>query len=53
MKDPALGAEAEKQHVDINPIGAKEIEQYIARAYETPKHLVSRAMEAQGSTGAE
>jgi tripartite-type tricarboxylate transporter receptor subunit TctC len=53
MKDPVFVAEAEKQHVDISPIGAKEIEEFIARAYETPKHLVTRAMEAQGRTGAE
>lgn len=53
MKDPVFLAEAEKQHVDISPIGAKEIEQFIARAYETPKPLVQRAMEAQGRTGSE
>ena len=48
MKDPAFVAEAEKLRIEIDPIDGAEIDRFIARAYETPELLVTRAMEAQG-----
>jgi tripartite-type tricarboxylate transporter receptor subunit TctC len=53
LKDSDFLAEAEKLQIEIVPTTAAEIEQFITRAYETPKALIDRANLAQGRTGAE
>jgi tripartite-type tricarboxylate transporter receptor subunit TctC len=50
LKDSAFLAEAEKLQVEIVPTSGAEIEQFIMRAYETPKALIDRATLAQGRT---
>jgi tripartite-type tricarboxylate transporter receptor subunit TctC len=50
MKDPAFLAEADKLKLEISPIGAAEIENYISQAYATPEPLIKRAMAAQNRT---
>ena len=52
MKDPVFLAEAEKMRVEISPITPQQMEQFIARAYDTPKAVIERAMAAQGRTEA-
>jgi len=51
MKDPAFLAEAQKSLFDVNPLTGEEMEQILRRAYATPKALVQRAAELNGSGG--
>ncbi len=51
MKDPAFLAEAEKSMFDVDPLTGEEMEQILKRAYGTPKALVHRAAELNGSGG--
>jgi len=51
MKDPAFLAEAQKSLFDVNPLTGEEMEQVLRRAYATPKALVQRAAELNGSGG--
>jgi tripartite-type tricarboxylate transporter receptor subunit TctC len=51
MKDPAFLAEAEKSLFDVDPLNGEEMEQILRRAYATPKALVQRAAEFNGSGG--
>jgi tripartite-type tricarboxylate transporter receptor subunit TctC len=51
MKDPAFLAEAEKSLFDVDPLTGEEMEQILRRAYATPKELVQRAAEFNGSGG--
>jgi tripartite-type tricarboxylate transporter receptor subunit TctC len=51
MKDPAFLAEAEKSMFDVDPITGEEMQRILARAYATPKPLVQRAAEFNGSGG--
>jgi tripartite-type tricarboxylate transporter receptor subunit TctC len=51
MKDPAFLAEAEKLLFDVDPLNGGEMEQILRRAYATPKALVQRAAEFNGSGG--
>lgn len=51
MKDPAFLAEAQKSLFDIDPLSGEEMEQILRRAYATPKALVQRAAELNGSGG--
>jgi len=51
MKDPAFLAEAEKSMFDVTPVSGEEMEQILKRAYATPKTLVERAAELNGSGG--
>lgn len=44
MKDKAFLAEADKQQMEITPVGGAEIERLIARIYQTPKAVVQRAI---------
>ncbi|MGH7087809.1 MAG: Bug family tripartite tricarboxylate transporter substrate binding protein [Stellaceae bacterium] len=46
MKDPAFLAEAEKTHIDINPVGGSEIDTMLAELYATPKPLIAKAAAA-------
>jgi tripartite-type tricarboxylate transporter receptor subunit TctC len=43
MKDPAFLAEAKQQRVDISPVAASEIDEFMERAYKTPSKIVARA----------
>jgi tripartite-type tricarboxylate transporter receptor subunit TctC len=43
MKDPAFLADAKQAHVDINPVSAGEIDEFMEKAYRTPKTVVDRA----------
>lgn len=51
MKDPAFLAEAEKSLFDINPLTGEEMEAILHRAYATPKSMIRRAGELNGSGG--
>ena len=51
MKDPAFLAEAEKSIFDVDPLTGEEMEQILKRAYATPKALIQRAAEFNGSGG--
>jgi len=51
MKDPAFLAEAQKSMFDVDPLTGEEMEQILRRAYATPKELVQRAAEFNGSGG--
>ncbi len=46
MRDPQFLAEAKKQSMDVNPLGAIDIEQLITELYATPKQVVDRAAQA-------
>jgi tripartite-type tricarboxylate transporter receptor subunit TctC len=43
MRDPEFLAEAKKQSMDVNPLGASSIERLIGELYATPKQVVDRA----------
>ncbi|HXJ01432.1 MAG TPA: hypothetical protein VNH44_09415 [Micropepsaceae bacterium] len=43
MKDPAFLADARKLMLDVDPVGAKEIDALIATLYATPKDVVAEA----------
>ncbi len=51
MKDPAFLAEAQKSMFDVDPLSGEEMETILRRAYATPKALVQRAAEFNGSGG--
>jgi tripartite-type tricarboxylate transporter receptor subunit TctC len=51
MKDPAFLAEAEKSLFDVDPLTGEEMHDILTRAYATPKGLVKRAAEFNGSGG--
>ena len=51
MKDPAFLAEAEKGMLDVDPVSGEEMEQILQRIYATPKALIQRAAEFNGSGG--
>jgi tripartite-type tricarboxylate transporter receptor subunit TctC len=51
MKDPAFLAEAEKSMFDVDPLTGEEMEQILQRAYATPKAIVERAAQLNGSGG--
>jgi hypothetical protein len=44
-------AEAPKSLFDVDPLSGEEMEQILRRAYTTPKALVQRAAEFNGSGG--
>jgi tripartite-type tricarboxylate transporter receptor subunit TctC len=43
LVDPEFRAEAEKAQLEIEPLTAREIEQFLAKAYASPKPIVQRA----------
>jgi len=49
MKDPAFIADIEKQKLEMNPLGGDEMQAHIAEVYQTPKHIVARAVDATKS----
>jgi len=51
IKDPAFLAEAEKGLLDVDPLTGEEMERILRQAYATPKPLVQRAAEFNGSGG--
>jgi tripartite-type tricarboxylate transporter receptor subunit TctC len=51
MKDPAFLAEARKSLFDVDPLTGEEMERILRQAYATPKELVKRAAEFNGSGG--
>jgi tripartite-type tricarboxylate transporter receptor subunit TctC len=51
MKDAVFLAEAQKSLFDVDPLTGEEMEQVLKRAYATPKVLVQRAAEFNGSGG--
>jgi tripartite-type tricarboxylate transporter receptor subunit TctC len=51
MKDPAFLAEAKKSLFDVDPLTGEEMERILRQAYATPKALVQRAAEFNGSGG--
>lgn len=42
MSDPELKKDAERQGLDINPVRGEEINQLLARIYETPPELIEK-----------
>jgi hypothetical protein len=51
MKDPAFLAEAQKSMFDVDPLTGEEMEAILQRAYATPKAIVDRAAQLNGSGG--
>jgi hypothetical protein len=51
MKGPAFLAEAQKSLFDVDPLIGEEMERILRRAYATPKAMVQRAAELNGSGG--
>jgi tripartite-type tricarboxylate transporter receptor subunit TctC len=43
MKDADFLAEAKKQHMDVNPLTAKGVEEIVAEVYSTPKAVLDKA----------
>jgi tripartite-type tricarboxylate transporter receptor subunit TctC len=43
LLDPEFRAEAEKAQLEIEPLTAREIEQFLAKAYASPRPIVQRA----------
>ncbi len=46
MRDAEFLAEAKKLNVDINPLGAKALDQILAELYATPKDVLEKAAQA-------
>jgi tripartite-type tricarboxylate transporter receptor subunit TctC len=46
MRDPEFLGEAQKLNMDINPLGAKQMEDLLAELYATPKSVVEKAAQA-------
>jgi len=46
MKDPEFLADAKKLNIDVNPVGAKALNELLAELYATPKDVVKKAGEA-------
>jgi tripartite-type tricarboxylate transporter receptor subunit TctC len=46
MKDPEFLGEAQKLNLDINPVGAKTIDDLLAELYATPKDVLEKAAQA-------
>jgi tripartite-type tricarboxylate transporter receptor subunit TctC len=46
LNSEALRAEADKMHLDVDPIAGDELQVLVAGLYATPKHLVERARQA-------
>jgi tripartite-type tricarboxylate transporter receptor subunit TctC len=46
MKDPEFLADAKKLNIDVNPVGAKALNDLLAELYATPKDVVKKASEA-------
>jgi tripartite-type tricarboxylate transporter receptor subunit TctC len=49
MTDPAFLADAEKSLLDVDPLSGEEMERILRAAYATPRALVRRAAELNGS----
>jgi tripartite-type tricarboxylate transporter receptor subunit TctC len=48
MKDPALLAEAQKQHLNISPMSGIEVQTMVEQLYRTPQSVKERAREILG-----
>lgn len=48
MKDKEFLADAEKRHFEIDPVSGAEMDQILKAAYETPKEIVTKAIELIG-----
>jgi tripartite-type tricarboxylate transporter receptor subunit TctC len=46
MKDPEFLGEAQKLNLDVNPVGAKTIDDLLAELYATPKDVLEKAAQA-------
>jgi tripartite-type tricarboxylate transporter receptor subunit TctC len=46
MKDPEFLADAKRLNIDVNPVGAKALNELLAELYATPKDVVKKAGEA-------
>src|SRR5215216_4828687 len=46
MKDPEFLSEAQKLNLDVNPVGAKAIDELLAELYATPKDVLEKAAQA-------
>jgi tripartite-type tricarboxylate transporter receptor subunit TctC len=51
MKDPAFLADGEKSLLEVDPLTGEEMEEILKRAYATPKPLIERAAQFNGSGG--
>jgi hypothetical protein len=51
MTDKDFVADAERAHIDIDPIGGKAMEELIARIYATPKSVVERVKGIYAAAG--
>jgi hypothetical protein len=46
MKDPEFVAEAQKLNMDVNPLGAKGLDEIVGELYATPKPVLEKAAQA-------
>ena len=46
MRDAEFLAEATKLNIDVNPLGAREVDQIVADLYATPKAVLEKAAQA-------
>ena len=46
MKDPEYLADAKKLKIDVNPVGAKDLNALLTELYATPKDVIAKASEA-------
>ncbi len=53
MKDPALTAEAEKAHIDLEEVEGDKIAKILDRAYAMPPDVIKAAKDAMSLTGAQ
>jgi tripartite-type tricarboxylate transporter receptor subunit TctC len=49
LRDPLFLADAEKALLEVNPMSGEAMEQALKDAYATPKELIRRAAELNGS----
>jgi tripartite-type tricarboxylate transporter receptor subunit TctC len=52
MTDKAFRAEADRRHLDLDPIDAAEVEKIVAETIDTPRIIVGKAKAAMGLPGA-
>ena len=46
MKDPDYLADAKRLNIDVNPVGAKDLDKLLAELYATPKNVIAKAAKA-------
>jgi tripartite-type tricarboxylate transporter receptor subunit TctC len=53
MKDPALRADAAKEHLDLNPVSGGELQEIVSSILAPPPRVVARLASIIGAIGGE